>query len=157
MKLRIKIKMIGSDRIEPEFMKGNAIDCYAQENVVIQPLDPSFYQPVGLEEDAELQATRVDLGFCIEIPRGYCGLLLSRSGLATRHLVSLANGVGLIDDSYRDEVQAALINQGRVPYEVQRGERVCQLLILHSPEWEINWVDKLSPSERKGGFGSTGK
>lgn len=105
------------------------------------------------------ERVRVPTGFAMRLPGpDWVGLICARSGLATRHGVTLPNGVGVIDSDYRGEVQVALTNLSDTPYEIQPGERVAQLLVV--PVARVTWrlVDQLQPTERgAGGFGSTGR
>lgn len=105
------------------------------------------------------ERVRVPTGFAMRLPgAGWVGLVCARSGLATRHGITLPNGVGVIDSDYRGEVQVALTNLSDTPYEIQPGERVAQLLVM--PVARVSWklVDELQPTERgAGGFGSTGR
>ncbi len=99
----------------------------------------------------------VPTGIAIELPAGWAGLVLPRSGLAARHGVTCLNAPGLIDSGYRDEVRVVLVNHGRVPYEVARGDRIAQLVVQPVPRvvWEA--VDALTASHRgTGGFGHSG-
>jgi dUTP pyrophosphatase len=80
-----------------------------------------------------------------------------RSGLALRHGVTLANSPGTIDSDYRGEVQVLLVNLGREPFTVKRGDRVAQLVVAAVAA--VEWVEEpgLAASRRgDGGFGSTG-
>ena len=101
----------------------------------------------------------VPTGIAIAIPDGYAGLILPRSGLAAKHGISCVNAPGLIDSGYRDEIKVILINTDPSdPFQVERGDRIAQLMIqeVHVIEWEF--VDTLSPSERGlGGLGSSGR
>lgn len=100
----------------------------------------------------------VPTGVRVAIPEGYAGLVLPRSGLAVRYGVTVANSPGLIDSGYRDEVCAIVINTDPAePYEVRRGDRIAQLVVVPvaSVEWEM--VADLEPSARMNGrFGHTG-
>ena len=99
----------------------------------------------------------VPTGIAIELPPGWAGLVLPRSGLALRHGVTCLNTPGLIDSGYRDEVRVLLINHGQAPYAVSRGDRIAQLLVQAVPA--VRWapVDALSMSDRgTGGFGHSG-
>ena len=98
-------------------------------------------------------------GLAVEIPAGHAGLVLPRSGLASRHGVTVANAPGLIDAGYRGEVMIALVNLDRErAYEVERGERVAQLVVVPFAVADAVEVAELGESERgEGGFGSTGR
>ena len=102
-------------------------------------------------------------GLCIEIPKGYVGLLYPRSSISKTNLI-LANSVGVIDSGYRGEIMLKfrhinnIINYGsHSPTTPKVGERIAQLMIVPYPNIEFVEVDSLEDSERgAGGFGSTG-
>lgn len=98
----------------------------------------------------------VPLGIAIEIPKGYVGLVKSRSGMAFKSGVTCFNGV--IDSDYRGEVKALLSNRGNMSQTYTQGDRVAQLLIVKCEQMEVIEDDELSITERDGrGFGSTGR
>lgn len=101
----------------------------------------------------------VPTGLLIAIPDGYAGFIQPRSGLALQHGVTVLNSPGLIDSGYRGELKVLLINTDPVePFDVQRGERVAQLVIQTYEHVSFVAVDELPDSERgRGGFGSTGR
>lgn len=95
-------------------------------------------------------------GLKIAIPDGCCGLLLGRSGLALKHGICLANGVGLIDSDYRGELGVVLQNNGGEPFKVKDGMRIAQLVIVQYQQTRFE-QDSLDDTIRgQGGFGSTG-
>ncbi|MEX0990743.1 MAG: dUTP diphosphatase [Actinomycetota bacterium] len=100
----------------------------------------------------------VPTGIAVAIPEGYAGLLLPRSGLASKRGLTLANAPGLIDSGYRGEVQVAIVNlDPSAAVEIRAGDRIAQLVIVAVPEVRASWVDELPASARgQGGFGSTG-
>ena len=136
-------------------------------------LDPSVELPgyahkgdAGLDLRANLdvevgpgQRALVPIGVAVAIPEGYAGLVLPRSGLASRQGLTLANAPGLIDSGYRDEVRVILVNHDPAePFEVHRGDRIAQLVIQRVETVEWAEVDALGQSARGlGGFGSTGR
>ena len=98
----------------------------------------------------------IPTGMKIAIPNGCCGLLLGRSGLALKHGICLANGVGLIDSDYRGELGVILQNNGGEPFKVEDGMRIAQLVIVQYQQTRFE-QDSLNDTIRgKGGFGSTG-
>jgi dUTP diphosphatase len=101
----------------------------------------------------------VGTGIAVEIPDGQAGLVLPRSGLASRHGIALVNAPGLIDAGYRGEVRVLLLNTDRsVRFEIAAGDRIAQLLLVdvHAPD--VVEVQGLSCTERgAGGFGSSGQ
>jgi dUTP pyrophosphatase len=100
----------------------------------------------------------VGTGLAVAIPPGHAGLVLPRSGLASRRGLTLANAPGLIDSGYRGEVTIALVNLDREEaVEIQRGDRIAQLLVVPFAEAEPVMVEELPESVRGGGgFGSSG-
>ena len=100
----------------------------------------------------------VPTGVAVAIPEGHAGLVLPRSGLASRHGLTLANAPGLIDAGYRGEVICATVNLDKEhPVRIQVGDRIAQLLVVPFAELAPGWVEQLPDSDRgEGGFGSTG-
>jgi dUTP pyrophosphatase len=101
----------------------------------------------------------VPTGIALALPPGYAGFVQPRSGLALRHGVTCLNTPGLIDAGYRDELSVLLVNTDpEVPYRVQRGDRIAQLVIQRVESAAFVEVEALSDTERGlGGFGSTGR
>jgi dUTP pyrophosphatase len=99
----------------------------------------------------------VPCGFAVALPDGFEAQLRPRSGLASRHGVTVVNAPGTIDADYRGEVTVALINLGREPFVIERGMRIAQLLVAPVPRVAWREVDELPDSVRgAGGFGHTG-
>jgi len=112
-------------------------------------------------EDVEVgpgERAMVRTGLAVAIPDGHAGLVLPRSGLASKHGLTLANAPGLIDTGYRGEVICSVVNlDPNESVKIARGDRIAQLLVVEVPELRPGWVDELPPSSRgEGGFGSTG-
>jgi dUTP pyrophosphatase len=101
----------------------------------------------------------VPTGLAVAIPQGHAGLVLPRSGLASRRGLTLANAPGLIDAGYRGEIVVAVVNLDREEaVEIGRGDRIAQLVVVPFAEVETVEVTELPPSPRGGGgFGSTGR
>jgi len=100
----------------------------------------------------------VPTGVAVAIPPGHAGLVVPRSGLASRRGLTLANAPGLIDAGYRGEVTCAVVNLDRTEaVAIKRGDRIAQLVIVVLPAVAPRWAQELPASERgEGGFGSTG-
>lgn len=100
----------------------------------------------------------VPTGLAVAIPEGHAGLVLPRSGLASKHGLTLANSPGLIDAGYRGEIVCAVVNLDRTEaVPIAKGERIAQLVIVEIPEVKPTWAEQLPQSHRgAGGFGSTG-
>jgi len=104
------------------------------------------------------EIVKIPLGFCVEIPIGYEGQVRPRSGLASKHGLTLPNSPGTVDADYRGEMFVALINLSESPYEIQHGDRIAQMIIAPVTRAALIEVDELSPTPRgDGGFGSTGR
>ena len=98
----------------------------------------------------------VPLGLAVEIPMGFAGLLLDKSGLSHKH--GLKSFGGVIDSGYRGEIHAGIMNLGSEDYTLEEGHKIIQMLIMPVEYVDIVEVDELSPSERgSGAFGSSGK
>ncbi|MCD8220314.1 MAG: dUTP diphosphatase [Ruminococcus sp.] len=91
--------------------------------------------------------SRSDVALCI----------FPRSGLSAKYGITLANAVGLVDSDYRGEIQVALIHHGSVPFVVEPGMRIAQLVVFPILTPELREVTALDETERgAGGFGSSG-
>lgn len=100
----------------------------------------------------------IPTGLFFEIPQGYEVQIRARSGLALKHGVSLANGIGTIDSDYRGEVGVILINMSNTPFEICDGDRIAQMVVARVEKMELVEVDSISDTERgAGGYGHTGR
>ena len=101
----------------------------------------------------------VPTGIALALPEGYAGFVQPRSGLALRHGVTCLNTPGLIDAGYRDELRVLLVNTDpELAYQVQRGDRIAQLVVQAVEHVRFTPVDVLPDSRRgTGGFGSSGR
>jgi dUTP pyrophosphatase len=99
----------------------------------------------------------VSTGLAVAIPAGYAGYVQPRSGLATKHGISIVNTPGLVDSGYRGELLVNLLNTDpREPFVVEPGMRIAQLVVLAVPEVEPVEVEELPTSDRGDrGFGSS--
>ncbi len=100
----------------------------------------------------------IPIGVAVAIPVGHAGLVLPRSGLASRQGLTMANAPGLIDAGYRGELTCAVVNLDRErAVSIRKGDRIAQLLVVPIAEVNPEWTEDLPASERgEGGFGSTG-
>lgn len=128
---------------------------------------PSAHHPgdAGLDLRANAAAhvlpgerTMIPTGIAVAIPPGHAGLVLPRSGLASKRGLTVVNAPGLIDSGYRGEIIVAVVNLDRTDaVNIARGDRVAQLVIVAVPDVAPVWVSTLPDSTRgDGGFGSTG-
>lgn len=135
----MKVKLIRfSDNKMPERAHYNdaGLDCFAAEEVTLQ---------IG-------ERAKVKLGFGLELPDGYVGLLLPRSSL---NALGIRVEVGTIDAGYRGEIQAVLVNNSKVAFKTNINAKIAQLVVL--PIAYVDLVDDLSNDRGQKGFGSTGK
>lgn len=96
----------------------------------------------------------VNLGFALELPRGYEGQIRPRSGGTSK---GIDIGFGTIDWDFKGELKACVINNSGGDYEIHNGDRICQLVISKVERMSVIKVDELSETERGDkGFGSTG-
>ena len=116
----------------------------------------------ALPDDAPLTLAPGDValvptGLQIALPAGTEGQVRPRSGLAAKHGVTVLNSPGTVDSTFRGEVQVILINHGRVPFVVRRGERIAQLVVASYLPARLVPTGALGETGRgAGGFGSTG-
>jgi len=144
----------------------------AAADVLIKRVDPgvplpSYAHPgdAGADlvtaEDVELAPGAravVPTGIAIALPAGYAAFVHPRSGLASRHGVTIVNAPGTVDAGYRGEIRVTLLNTdpGR-SVAFRRGDRIAQLVVQRVERAAFREVDALPESARgEGGFGSTG-
>lgn len=140
--LRVQ-RLTDTARLPTRAYGGDAgLDLYAAEPALLEP---------G-------QRTSVGTGIAVEIPDGQAGLVLPRSGLASRHGIALVNAPGLIDAGYRGEVRVLLLNTDlNTPFEIAAGDRIAQLVLVRVELPAVLEVAALASTERgAGGFGSSG-
>ncbi len=118
------------------------LDLYAREDTLLAPGERAL----------------VGTGLAVAIPDGHVGLVHPRSGLAARVGISIVNAPGTIDAGYRGEILVNLINlDPRASVQVNRGDRIAQLLVQRVERVELVETDVLSESVRGDtGHGSTG-
>ena len=100
----------------------------------------------------------VGTGVRIAVPDGYAAFVVPRSGLATKHGITIVNAPGTVDAGYRGELKVTLLNtDASEPYDIAVGDRIAQLIIMPVARARFLPVDALETSARgEGGFGSTG-
>jgi dUTP pyrophosphatase len=104
-----------------------------------------------------LERALVPTGLFIELPEGYEAQVRPRSGLAAKHGISIVNTPGTIDPDYRGEIKVILVNLSDVPFTLEPGERIAQMIIARFEHISWNEVETLSETVRgEGGFGHTG-
>ncbi|MBF0448449.1 MAG: dUTP diphosphatase [Magnetococcales bacterium] len=97
-------------------------------------------------------------GLALAIPLGWEGQVRPRSGLALKKGVTVLNAPGTIDSDYRGELGVILINHGRKPFTIRRGERIAQFIMAQVSQCQWKVVSELDSTQRnEDGFGSTGQ
>ena len=105
-----------------------------------------------------LERKLIPTGLYIELPEGYEAQIRPRSGLAIKKGITVLNSPGTIDADYRGEICVILVNLSAEAFEIQDGERICQMVIAQHAQAEWIEVEELESTERgAGGFGHTGK
>ncbi|WP_114377395.1 dUTP diphosphatase [Elioraea thermophila] len=134
--------------------EGLPLPAYATEQSAGMDLYAAVTDPVVLGPG---ERAVIPSGIAIALPPGFEAQVRARSGLALRHGICMANGVGTIDADYRGEIGVLLLNAGREPFTITRGMRIAQLVVARFER--IAWVESevLDDTARgAGGFGSTG-
>ena len=116
MSKNIEIKLLDSSAVIPQKQHENDIG-----------YDLSSSKEISLPSK---EVTLVSTGVAISLPIGIAGFILPRSGLASKHLITLINAPGLIDPGYTGELKVPLINHGQNTYTINKHDRIAQLVIL---------------------------
>jgi len=138
------------------------------DKVQIQKLDPEISLPVYIHEDDaafDLRSAEeiiikpndkvtIRTGIRIAIPKSHVGLIWDRSGLAHNNGITVLGGV--LDAGYRGEVKVILKHLGEAPFKINKNDRIAQMLIQPYIKAEIEEVNELDETDRKGGLGHTG-
>lgn len=127
---------------------------YATEGSAGMDLKARLEEPITL---LPRQRTLIPTGVFIELPEGYEAQIRARSGLASRHGITLISGVGTIDSDYRGELHVPLINQSEHVIQIKDGNRIAQMVVTEYTHITPNIVHELSETTRSNkGFGHTG-
>jgi dUTP pyrophosphatase len=144
--IRVRVRLEPHAAGLPEYQTDHA----AGVDLLAAVTEPLLLAPQGV--------VAVPTGLRLEIPPGFEGQVRPRSGLALRHGISVPNAPGTIDADYRGEVKVLLINLGREPFTIRRGERIAQLVFAPVARAALDAAEELSETRRgDGGFGHTGR
>ena len=149
-KINVKLKKLRDGAKIPQYATEQAAACDLCANleggkITINPGE-IVTMPTGIAIECE-EATEYNTAI----------LIFARSGLASKHGISLANCVGVVDSDYRGEIKVPLINHSKVPFEVSSGDRIAQMMFTPVLRAEFEEADELGDTERgMSGFGSTG-
>jgi dUTP pyrophosphatase len=112
----------------------------------------------GAVEFSPGERALVPSGIRVALPQGFEAQVRPRSGLAWKRGLTVLNGPGTVDADYRGEICVLLVNLGREPVRIERGERIAQLIVQRLPRVELHEADELPETARgAGGFGHTGE
>lgn len=143
--MKIKVKKVNKNAILPKYQTEHAagMDFYAciDAPVVIEPM----------------QSAIIPTGVFVAIPKGYELQIRCRSGLAFKHSIGMIHGLGTIDADFRDEMKVLLFNFGKSEHVIEPDERIAQAVVAKFETVQWQQIDELDKTDRKGGFGSTGK
>ena len=143
--MKISIKRLRGDAPYP---------AYQTEHAAGMDIVACLDKPV---EIAPHERSIIPTGFAIALPPGYEAQIRARSGLAAKHGIMPANGVGTIDADYRGEVGVILLNTSNTSFVIEPGMRIAQMVITRYETAEWVEVGELDTTVRGvGGFGSTG-
>ncbi len=140
--MELKIKKLSADALLPSYAHSNdaGMDVFTPVEFSLEPGERKL----------------IPLGFAMEFSDDHVARCLDKSGLASKHGIHTLAGV--MDASYRGEINVALINLGQEPYTFSKGDKIAQIVMTPISHASIIEVDTLSETTRgEGGFGSTGK
>jgi len=143
--------------ISPLIGKSIPIPGYATKGSAAMDLHACLDKPLTLQSG---ETALVPSGIAVSIKDSdTVALIVPRSGLGIKHGIVLANTIGVIDSDYQGEIGIGIHNRGALPYTIQPGERVCQMMFVPVVQVSLEVVEEFSQtSERgEGGFGHTGK
>lgn len=149
----LDFKQLNPDAVLPTYGSKDAtgLDLYAN---YFKTSDGDIENVVEIDPGENIM---VGTGIAVAIPLNHSGLILPRSGIASKRGLRPANTPGLIDPDYRGEIFVCLHNDSKETQILQKGERIAQLLLVYSPTYTPRFVPELSQTARgEGGFGSTG-
>lgn len=132
----------------------HALPAYATALSAGMDLRANIDAPITLQP---LERKLVPTGIYIALPPGHEAQIRPRSGLATKHGITIINSPGTVDADYRGELRVSLVNLSNEPFIIEDGERIAQMIVARHETVEWNEVDNLDQTERgAGGWGSTG-
>src|SRR5678815_1731495 len=127
---------------------------YQSDHAAGLDLHAAIEQPITLSPG---EIRLISCGFAMAVPVGFEAQVRPRSGLASKHGISMPNAPGTIDADYRGEVKIPLINLGKASFTIEPQMRIAQMVIAPVAHCAISEVSELDETSRgQGGFGSTG-
>jgi dUTP pyrophosphatase len=112
---------------------------------------------VDAEVSFDAGPVKIPTGIAVAIPRGFVGLVCSRSSLAAQEGIAVLNAPGIVDHGFTGELEVVLFSVVPQVHAVRRGERIAQLVVVATPSLDIREVRSLQITQRGArGFGSSG-
>ena len=145
--MKIRIKRLHLDAKLPEYAHGPAEDAGLDLCSVVETvLQPGVPQAVAT-------------GLALEIPAGYEVQVRPRSGLALKHALTLPNAPATIDPGFRGELKVILLNLGKEPYQIRKGDRVAQMVVAkyEAVDWQEEQGELTESDRGHSVFGSSGQ
>lgn len=114
-----------------------------------------IYSPIDLIIEGNNFSHRIDLGVGFQIPEGYVGIIAERS---SQGKVGVTTAGNVVDFGYTGNVHVTLINHQNIPIQINKGDRICQLVIFKIGMFELEEVESFKETERGDrAHGSTGR
>ena len=114
-----------------------------------------IYSPIDIKLSKDDDVKKIKTGVCFQFPNGYGGIIKDRSSLASKGVHILG---GVIDEDYTGEIILCVKNFNNKPYEIKRGDRIAQMILIKTSHVILEKTNILEDTERgSNGFGSTGK
>ena len=148
----MKLKVVAEDKYLPQYANYTDACMDLKAKIISDELGNHINIHPG-------QTVKVYTGVQVAIPEGYVMKMYVRSSTGIKKNLCLANGTGIIDAGYRDEIIMALHNFGKDIVKIEDGDRLCQFVILPYPKLELEQVpddENFRNGDRGGGIGSTG-
>ncbi|MBE9469204.1 MAG: dUTP diphosphatase [Bacteroidetes bacterium] len=142
--MQVKIVNVSNNELpayKTKYSAGLDLRANLKESVILKPLERKL----------------ISTGLFIELPEGYEAQIRPRSGMALKHGITVLNTPGTIDADYRGEIGIILVNLSNENFEINNGDRICQMIIAKYQQVDLVKVDIINETERgAGGFGHTG-
>lgn len=141
--MELKILKLSQEAIIPQYAHkdDSGMDLFSINDLILKPGEHKL----------------VKTGISIELPENTEAQIRPRSGLALKNGITVLNTPGTIDEGYRGEIGIILINHSNEEFEIKKGMKIAQMVIMPVLKPTIKIVDTLSETKRgNGGFGSTG-
>lgn len=160
----LEIKMIAEEKYRPTYANDTDARMDIKAKIVDnKPVHRWFNNQAFYETENSIwifpnEICKIKTGLQVSVPEGYEMNMVVRSSTGIKKNLALANGTGIIDAGYRDEIIMALWNFGNIPIEIEDGDRICQFAILEVEKVKPNFVqddEDFRQGDRGGGIGST--